>query len=300
MALWVIACSGKKHEGDRAACVKYDSRAHRLMLDLFWQHRAPCGDDLAILSAEFGLVPATRALPDYDRKMDRRRSRELSASAEQIEAMAEALKGHDEVFVYGGKDYRDCVKALIAAAGRDEVEVVEIVGEGRGCGDHFSELSAMFAEGEAEIWSGAVEIEDRAEEAEVEEEVEAEPAAAPSQESKDEVLGSVRRDNRGNEYRLHAGAAYPAAWRGSISRHVVRGGRRARPPRPCSTRDRASDLGRDGARSGNLLRACLPGGGDRVGGRLRDLGARRLARLLGQPPAACRARGNLEPRVCAA
>jgi DNA-binding transcriptional regulator LsrR (DeoR family) len=136
-----------------AACVKYDARQHRTMLDAFWTVRAPCGDDLSILSAEFGLIDAAQPVPDYDRKMDAARARTLATDAAQQAAMARAIDGHDTVAVYGGKTYRDMVRATLAAIGAD-VEVIDVVGANRGNGDHYSALVAILEDEDGiELWA---------------------------------------------------------------------------------------------------------------------------------------------------
>jgi hypothetical protein len=153
-ALWIIGCTSKKNDGERAACTKYDARQHRVLLDLFWQYQAPCGDDLAILSAEFGLVPAAKPVRDYDRKMDGKRAAEIAADPAQLAELADLLAGKDEIYLYGGRSYRACIQSMLAALGAD-VDVIEIVGDNRGCGDHFSELCAMLRESEEMVWGNS-------------------------------------------------------------------------------------------------------------------------------------------------
>jgi len=136
MALWIISCSEKKVPAEQAAGIKYDSRQHRAILAAFYQERFAAGDELLILSAEFGLVEVYRPLPDYERKMDEARAKELAADPAQQATLDAALAGQDEVFIFGGKVYRDMVKAMLP----EDVSVEELVGADRGCGDHFSAL----------------------------------------------------------------------------------------------------------------------------------------------------------------
>jgi hypothetical protein len=137
--LLVMACSGAKNSGSRAAAIKYRARQFGATLDAY-MHPAgmyAAGHDLVVLSAEFGIVPAYRPIPDYDTKMTAEIADRLIADEAAFEAFAVAAEGHDEVAVFGGKLYRHVVAAW---ADRLGVDVTEIVGDGRGCGDHFSAL----------------------------------------------------------------------------------------------------------------------------------------------------------------
>jgi hypothetical protein len=138
--LLVMACSGAKVDGERAAALKYDARQHDAAVEAFYGHGglAQAGHGYAILSAEFGFVAPTQALPDYDRKMDASRARQFEADAGQLAAFAALAEGHDEVAVYGGEQYRRVVREFAQALG---LEVIEVVGLNRGCGDHFSALT---------------------------------------------------------------------------------------------------------------------------------------------------------------
>jgi hypothetical protein len=137
MAVLVLACSEPKMAGNVAAAVKYNTRQHRTFLEFMWQYGYAAGHEAYILSAEFGLIPLTQTVPDYNRKMDAACAREL---APQIAATL-AQHADDTVYVYGGKLYRDTVKAVHG-------DVVDVVGENRGCGDHFSELLMMATDDE--------------------------------------------------------------------------------------------------------------------------------------------------------
>ncbi len=144
MSLFVIACTASKNPGDTAAAFKYRGRQHNAMGAAFL---APdglfaAGHDLAILSAEHGLLRCTDAVADYDRRMTAERSEALKtdrASFAQFVLMAE---GHEEVVVYGPRAYRNVVGAWAELLG---VDVVELTGADRGCGDHFSALQDHLA-----------------------------------------------------------------------------------------------------------------------------------------------------------
>jgi len=123
----IVACSETKTPGAQRAADKYVSRQHSAVA-------ANWGSVgyYAILSAEFGLVPAQRKLPDYNTKMTPAIAK---THHKQIKALLAAMPD-DVIYVYGGKVYRD---AVIAAAPKG-AKVVELVGRNRGCGDHFSAL----------------------------------------------------------------------------------------------------------------------------------------------------------------
>lgn len=138
--LLVLACSGSKNPGQLAAAMKYRARQFDATLDAYLDPAGmyAAGHDLVILSAEFGVVPAYRALPDYDTKMTRAIADRFLADEAAFAAFAEAAEGHDEVAVYGGKLYREVV---VAWADRLGLDVTEVVGQDRGCGDHYSALT---------------------------------------------------------------------------------------------------------------------------------------------------------------
>jgi hypothetical protein len=90
-ALWQVA---KKH--DRLA-----QRAQRLAL-----------------SAEFGLIHATKPIPWYDRRMDRDRVSELVEAAE-LSALAEIVNrsgGLDEICLCGAAPYVQCARQMLIVA----------------------------------------------------------------------------------------------------------------------------------------------------------------------------------------
>lgn len=143
MALFVMACSGGKHEGLQAAGLKYDSRQHRALFREFFLNGGFCSNDALILSAQHGFLSLTQTIGDYDLLMDDTRAAEIANSPFQQEKVAAHLEGHDTVYLYGGKLYRGVVRAALEALGF-QGEVVDVVGPDRGCCDHFSALQGVF------------------------------------------------------------------------------------------------------------------------------------------------------------
>lgn len=135
--IFVIACSETKVTGPELAVDKYVSRQHRAVNEALTDLYA-AGHFVYVLSAEYGLLPSFRLIPDYNRKMTVHRAAELMTQiVEELEEILED-EGARSIVVYGGKEYRDAMKAAATLVGIDTV--VELIGQNRGCGDHFSEL----------------------------------------------------------------------------------------------------------------------------------------------------------------
>lgn len=128
----VVSCTEKKTAGNVPAFDKYVARQHKLVRDNLEDLWA-AGHTVYILSAKFGLVPAQRALPDYDLKMTVDRGVELGKQVRAELALA-TEEDDGEIVVYGSAIYR----AVIEAA--TDRPVNGLVGADRGCGDHYSAL----------------------------------------------------------------------------------------------------------------------------------------------------------------
>jgi hypothetical protein len=127
----VIGCSEKKEAGSVPAFDKYLARQHDVVRESI-QDLWAAGHEVFILSAQFGLVPAHKSIPDYDLRLTADRAVELGKQVRKV--LAEVEGDHDEVRVYGSKLYRSVVAAATS------LPVEGIVGQDRGCGDHFSAL----------------------------------------------------------------------------------------------------------------------------------------------------------------
>jgi hypothetical protein len=129
MKLLIISCCGKKLDRPAAAGELYQNREHNLVR-AHQEELQAAGYQLAVLSAEYGLIAWDQVVEPYDRKMTERTAQHYS-----LRLMSQPWDQYEEVLVYGGKVYRDCIKRVTPAT--------EIVGANRGNGDHFSALKGL-------------------------------------------------------------------------------------------------------------------------------------------------------------
>jgi len=117
----IISCCPDKLEGMHQAIDIYQGRSYKLV-------RSETLNNIRvfILSAKYGLLKSDTMIENYELKMDEERSLELINQGRPFE-----LEG--EVYVYGGKNYRNVVNAWFD-------NVTELVGPNRGIGDHYSAL----------------------------------------------------------------------------------------------------------------------------------------------------------------
>ena len=127
-----MSCSQRKHPtaGLMPAIERYDGPAFLVLR----RYLRECGDPntvaggaglrVLILSAEFGLIPARRRIPFYDRRMDRHRAEALRPRASAALRAAVRRWGCGEVFVCAGSVYLHalgpaelCPAPLAVAAG---------------------------------------------------------------------------------------------------------------------------------------------------------------------------------------
>jgi hypothetical protein len=137
MALLIVACSQTKACETKAALELYQARQFSLIMDEFAEWGWAAGHQMVILSAEHGLVPATTSIQYYDRKMSPARTREIGFDPRQKMTAADLMEEFgDDVYVYGGRLYRETAEMLFG-------HIEGIVGENRGNGDHFSALKDL-------------------------------------------------------------------------------------------------------------------------------------------------------------
>jgi len=100
--LVVTACGAKKNSTPMPAYKLYKSARIKAV----YNRRNGC--DMAILSAEYGLVGVYKTIKPYERVMDERRAKELAPS------VAKKLQGYDCVIFFKGgarKSYFSCMRA---------------------------------------------------------------------------------------------------------------------------------------------------------------------------------------------
>jgi len=123
----IMACSAGKLDTVSTPMDMYRSRAW----DLVRARARIAGFKVYVLSAEHGLINSEGCVIEpYDRKMDPARAREITRLGH---GLMTSMPGR--IHVFGGKAYRDIIKAW-----SDNQNIVEVTGLGRGCGDHYSAL----------------------------------------------------------------------------------------------------------------------------------------------------------------
>jgi len=111
--LLILSCSQRKRheEGLLPAIERYDGPLFRI-LRRYLQSGAVNKDrranlDIYILSAEFGLIPADRQIPEYERRMTLARAQELNSSVlESLRDVFDSNVLYREVFLCMGQDYQ--------------------------------------------------------------------------------------------------------------------------------------------------------------------------------------------------
>ena len=107
--LLILSCSSKKRsdQGLLPALERYDGPAYRVVNKFLRVHPSGVQSlDMYILSAEFGLIPSSKPIPDYDRRMTLQRAKELQQPV--LNELKQILIGkqYKELFISLGKDYR--------------------------------------------------------------------------------------------------------------------------------------------------------------------------------------------------
>ena len=106
--LLILACSKRKRSdpGLLPAIERYDGPAFRVLRRFLKQDLSEVIDiSVYILSAEFGLIPGDRPIPDYDRRMTKLRAKELQPKAvKQIKDILNASL-YQKLLICVGRDY---------------------------------------------------------------------------------------------------------------------------------------------------------------------------------------------------
>jgi len=107
--LLIMSCSAKKRldPGLLPALERYDGVAYRVLKKAFGEV-AGLQERLTVLivSAEFGLIPATRPIPWYDRSMNAERARAMRTDVARTARAMIGDRQFGRVLITGGKHYR--------------------------------------------------------------------------------------------------------------------------------------------------------------------------------------------------
>lgn len=118
----ILSCSERKRPGPGLlpALERYDGPAFRVLRRYLRDYPLD-PPDVHILSAEFGLIPSTRLIPDYDRRMTVARARDLRLSVQ--ESLGKILDGYEDdpptsgqMLLCLGHDYREALAGYAGPA----------------------------------------------------------------------------------------------------------------------------------------------------------------------------------------
>ena len=116
--LIILSCSQRKVQSKpllMRAIDRYDGPAYKVVRKYLRAVPDACGyDEFLILSAEFGLIPDSRRIPYYDRRMTIERAKELHQ--ETLDTLKTILSSdrYRAVFIYMGKTYRGAIEGIDA------------------------------------------------------------------------------------------------------------------------------------------------------------------------------------------
>ena len=129
-ALLLLACSQRKRSdaGLLPAWDRYDGGAYRVMRKLRRHGTWPFTVDIYILSARFGLIPATKPIPHYDQRMTPDRARALRPQA--LQALEDVLASgeYEVLYLDLGRDYLPAVEGWEALARKYNLTVYQARG----------------------------------------------------------------------------------------------------------------------------------------------------------------------------
>ncbi|MFW6118918.1 MAG: tRNA-guanine transglycosylase DpdA [Planctomycetota bacterium] len=109
--LLIVACSKTKKEKrvPAPALILYDGVNFRVLRKFLREQGWPAGLDIRVLSAEYGLIEATKLIEPYDQRMTADAARGMRANVlDQLSQRREP----GSVFINLGKDYRPAVKGI--------------------------------------------------------------------------------------------------------------------------------------------------------------------------------------------
>ncbi len=140
MDLLVMACCANKLDQAAPALELYRSRAFNVVRDHQNGRRIRQQPELAvaILSAKHGLIASDEVIAPYDQKMTAARSTQIGLPHKVPQLLEQA----SSCAVFGGELYRRILRGWCYQLG---IELTELVGAGRGCGDHYRALKLYLA-----------------------------------------------------------------------------------------------------------------------------------------------------------
>jgi len=112
--LLILACSQRKRpdEGELPAIERYDGPQFQVLHKFAREHpNAMENIRVYILSAHFGLIPAIKRIPNYDRRMTAKRAVELAPETQKTIQKIFQSATYSSFFLNLGKDYFQAVQA---------------------------------------------------------------------------------------------------------------------------------------------------------------------------------------------
>lgn len=134
--LLLIACTASKRAdiGLLPALERYTGPSFRVLRH-WLRNPAHCTHqlDVLVLSAEFGLIPASRPIPDYNRRMTAARAQELRPQVQHMLQQVLTNASYSHIYVSAGKTYRAMLGDLSKLS-------IETAPEGSGIGYQLTAL----------------------------------------------------------------------------------------------------------------------------------------------------------------
>lgn len=112
LRLLVLSCSSSKRteKGDLSAIERYDGPSFRVLRKFVREHSADALPLIYVLSAEFGLIPASQPIPYYDHRMTFHRAEQMNAGI--LEQFEQTVKSRrlDKLFLSMSRHYELALK----------------------------------------------------------------------------------------------------------------------------------------------------------------------------------------------
>lgn len=138
--LLIIACTATKRAEIRLlpALERYNGPSFRVLRRWLRDHPdAAARLDVAVLSAEFGLIPAIQPIPNYDRRMTAERALTLHGQVHTVLQQLLALHTYAGIYLSASKRYRQALNDPRSIFGTIPVQTAP---EGAGIGGQLAAL----------------------------------------------------------------------------------------------------------------------------------------------------------------